>query len=125
MINVVPINVEKTFTDFVRTFRDGKPLVEFCASIPPGVKNADFYFPSDNVIAELKTLEVDAFEPDAFGKRVMTCYKQLGYELSDYISWLSRESNFPVDVSRRLFGMLSRPIIDCIKTAGKQITASR
>lgn len=119
------IDVEIEFTEFARTFRGGAPVSEFVERIPDGSLNADYYFPEDNVIAELKTLEVDALDPETFGRRVMASYKHFGYELSDFTRWLFRQELMPEQVSRRVYQLSARPVVECVKKAHKQIVATR
>jgi len=119
------INVEEEFTRFVSTFRGGGCLMAFVAEVPPGSLNADYYFPDDNVIAELKTLEVDALDAETLGRRIMGAYIWLGYQLHDYVDFLLGRKYMPDDVNRRVISTISRPIIECIKKANKQIISSR
>jgi hypothetical protein len=119
------IDVESSFTDFVQTFRNAGPLSRFVGKIPSNILNADYYFPQDNVIAELKTIEVDSLDLDTFNRRVMASYKWLGYRFEDYLEWLSGNAYFPDEVSRRLSSTISRPIIESVKKAHKQIASSR
>jgi hypothetical protein len=119
------IEVEKTFTDFVRTFRSGDILPHFVSSIPTNTLNADYYFPNDNVIAELKTLEIDALDLETIDRRIMASYKWLGYKLCDYTDFLFGKKYLPDDVNKRVFSTISRPIIDCVRKANKQIISSR
>lgn len=57
------MEVEEEFSKFAATFRGGGTLDRFVPKIPPGLPNADFYFPADGVVSELKTLETDAHDP--------------------------------------------------------------
>jgi hypothetical protein len=119
------IEVEDTFSTFVRSFREGDALPRFVSTIPPHTLNADYYFPHDNVIAELKTLEVDALDVETIDRRIMASYKWLGYDLEDYTNFLFGKNYLPDDVNRRVFATVSRPIMDCIRKANKQIISSR
>lgn len=119
------IEVEEIFTVFVRTFRDGDILSRFVSDIPKNALNADYYFPKDNVIAELKTLEVDALDLKTIDQRIMASYKWLGYNLEDYANFLLGNNYMPDDVNRRVFSTISRPIIDCVRKANKQIISTR
>ena len=119
------ISTEADFTEFVRTFQNGDTLATFVSEIPNATLNADYYFPDNNVIAELKTLEVDALDLEAIEKRIMASYKWLGYQLSDYTDFLFGKAYLPEDVNRRVFSTVSRPITECIKKANKQIISTR
>ncbi|RWC59494.1 hypothetical protein [Mesorhizobium sp.] len=119
------IRVEETFTQFVRTFRGGDVLSHFVSKNPSSALNADYYFPTDNVIAELKTLETDALNLEIIDRRIMASYKWLGYRLEDYTDFLFGRKYLPDDVNKRVFSAVSRPIIDCVRKANKQIISSR
>lgn len=119
------IKTEELFTDFVRTFGNGNTLSSFVDKIPESTLNADYYFPDSNVIAELKTLEIDALSPEKIERRIMSIYKLLGYQLSDYTDFIFGKSYLPEEVNRRLFSTISRPIIECVKKANKQIISTR
>ncbi|MHA6299452.1 hypothetical protein [Devosia sp. CAU 1758] len=118
------IEIESTIADFVRTFRDGLPLSEF-VEIPTGVLNADFFFPNDRVVVELKSLDKDAMDAETFSRRVMSAYKALGYELPDFVRWAFGQVPMANNVSRRVYASSTRPIIECVKKACKQIAATR
>jgi hypothetical protein len=121
-----PIDVEATFIEFVGTFRQGGLLKDFVSSLPIGANNADYYFPDDNVIVELKTLEKNPLDDSAsLERRIMSAYKSLGYEFHDFLAWLFRRNNFPDDVNRRVFSKTSDYIIKAVKKAKKQIDDSR
>lgn len=100
-------------------------LSDFVGTIPDNTLNADFYFPADNVIAELKSLEIDTFGIEAISSRVMPAFKWLGYSLVDFANWAMRKTDMPDDVSRRVYAGNVRSIIECTKTAGKQIADTR
>ncbi|MBZ9673792.1 hypothetical protein [Mesorhizobium sp. ES1-3] len=119
------IKVEQTFSEFVRTFRSADALSRFVPSIPKEALNADYYFPEDNVIAELKTLEADALDLETIDRRIMASYKWLGYKLDDYTNFLFGKNYLPDDVNKRVFSAISRPIVDCVRKANKQIISSR
>lgn len=120
-----PIEIEASFGEFVRTFRQGGLLSDFVGAVPDHTLNADFYFPADNVIVELKSLETDTFGIEAMANRVMPAFKWLGYSLVDFADWAMRKSDMPDDVSRRVYAGSVRSIIECTKKAAKQIADTR
>lgn len=124
-MNFERMEVEDTFSKFVATFRGGGTLNSFILKIPPGLPNADFYFPEDGVVSELKTLEGDAYDPDLFGKRIIRSVELSGYSFADYLSWIADKKPFPPEVMTRLNAMLARPIRECIKKALRQIEVTR
>lgn len=120
-----PIAVEPTFDAFSETFGGGGKLSKFIDKIDPGLLNADYYFPADDVVAELKTMEADAFHPDTLGKRIIASVEKSGHTFAEYLDWLKHGKPFPVPVQRRLNGMITRPIRECIRKALKQISETR
>lgn len=124
-MDFVRFEVEATFAKFVGTFRAGGILDRFVSKIPQGLANADFYFPYDDVVSELKTLEGDAYDPDVFGRRVIRSVELSGYAFTDYLSWIENKSPFPEEVIGRLNSMLARPIRECVKKAIRQIATTR
>jgi hypothetical protein len=125
MLEFTKIKVEPTFNSFAETFRNAGPLIKFLQEIPQGLENADYYFPNDEVIAELKTLESDAHDPVLFGQRIIRSVELCGYNFQDYMGWLERKENFPPEVTARLSAMIARPIRECIKKAIRQIDVTR
>lgn len=118
-------NIEEIFLRFCRTFRSGGPLLDFCPPIQRGELNADFYFPNDNVICELKNIEQNIFEFKDLERRIMGTYKSLGYSLEDYVEWLFGKRYFPDDVSNALFSKTFRSTRQSVRKAYKQIESSR
>lgn len=54
------IDIEPEFNKFVPTFRNGKLVRDLVPDQPDMALNADYYFPDDHVIAELKCMETDS-----------------------------------------------------------------
>jgi hypothetical protein len=119
------IDIEARLTDFASTFRGGSTISALIKDIPDGVLNADFYFSTDNVIAELKCLEADATEPMTYAQRVVACYRHFGYTGSDFFGWLFRGEPMPDRVARRLSTIISRSIVEAIDKANKQICSTK
>ncbi len=119
------IEVESSFADFAKTFRGGGTLDSFVPKLAAGILNADYYFPEDDVIGELKTLDSDAYDPDIFGARIIRSVELSGYTFADYLRWIANKEPFPKEVSLRLTGMIARPIREAIKKAQKQIASTR
>ena len=51
------IDIEPEFNKFVPNFRNGKLVRDLVPDQPDMALNADYYFPDDHVIAELKCME--------------------------------------------------------------------
>lgn len=119
------INVEQEFDNFVNSFRSGKRVSDIIQSIPPGCLNADYFFESDDVIAELKCLESDPTDGTAFAKRVAKAYSHFGYSGSDAMGYLFRGEEMPENVAKRLRNQAKRPIVKALEKANKQIRSTK
>lgn len=119
------IDIELEFTSFVRGYRDGKTLSEFLPDIPPGLLNADFVLPLDNVIAELKVLRADAADGATYASRLASSYRHFGYTEADLFAHVFRGQEMPRKVAARIFSMSKRIIVQAIEKANKQIRSTR
>ncbi|ODR98505.1 hypothetical protein AUC68_08760 [Methyloceanibacter methanicus] len=119
------IDIEAQFTDFVGTFRQGTKVTDVGVPIPEGALNADFYFPQDHVIAELKCLETDSADATSQAKRVVACFKHFGYSGDALLDCILRGKPVPDRVARRLASIRARSIVDAIKKANKQIGSTK
>ena len=119
------IDIEREFTRFIGGYRGGKPVSEVTTDIPKGVLNADFYFESDDVIAELKCLVGDATDPEKKVNRLVSSAIHFGYTGSDIFGWSFRNEKVPEEVLRRTFAMEKRPIVQAFEKANKQIRSTK
>jgi hypothetical protein len=119
------INVESTFSEFVRTFRNGQIIRDHMPDAPVMMPNADYLFPEDNIFVELKTLEEDGADPETYSKRLVAAYERHGYSGSDLFGHLFRGEPTPDAVGQDMLNRLRRPIVEAVKKANKQIRASK
>jgi len=119
------IDIEKEFTNFVNSFRDGQTVEQAVAEIPKGVLNADFVFQVDQVIAELKCLKEDASDSNKRAERLAKAYVKTEHTGSDLMGYLWRGEPMPDAVRQRLFNVESRSMCSAILKANKQIRATK
>ena len=82
------IDIEPEFNKFVPTFRNGKLVRDLVPDQPDMALNADYYFPDDHVIAELKCMETDS--EDSYPQRVSEAFTHFRYSGSDLMGFLFR-----------------------------------
>ncbi len=119
------IDIEAEFSKFIQTFRGGSLVTDYVTNIPDSVLNADFYFPNDNVIAELKVMTSDASNSEAYTKRIMDAATHFGHTGSEIMGWFLRGEEIPERVKRRVYSSSYRSIVESIKKANKQIASTR
>ncbi len=118
-----PLPIEKTFDAFVVEFGGEKisELIENKAKMP---LNADYLFESQNVIAELKTLEGIYSGPDAI-RQLTQAYIDAGCTGSDVMGLLFRGEPVPGAAARLVQKRIRRSIEQRIKQARKQLRKSK
>jgi hypothetical protein len=109
---------EATFKKFVKEF-PGELVAE------SDVRNADFFFPQDNIVAELKTLQEDARQEyeiklrdraaDWQRRRLMLIYGTVSISLE----------TVPEVCQREWLGILQPPIENIIRKANRQIRSTK
>lgn len=116
-----PIDIEKEFCALVRAnggvvIRDTMPDT---ADMP---LNADFYFPTENVVVELKSLEKDKF---AGGDGLMDLLRTLRHSGqmngSEIIQWNFGQRQLPASAAKALFSSFRRTIETQARKAQRQI----
>lgn len=117
------IDIETEFTKFVPTFRNGKLVRDLMPDQPTMVVNADFYFPDDRVVVELKCMETDS--RDAYPERLARAYRHFGYTGSDVMGYLFRGEPMPDRVAARLQRQIANPLRQALRKANKQIAATK
>src|SRR5690606_15362832 len=120
-----PIDIEAEFTKFVPTFRSGRIVRDLLPNQPAMVLNADYFFPDDGIVVELKTMEKDSSEPMLFAERLVRSYQHLGYTGSDVIGYLFRGEAMPIEVAAQLKLQLANPLRQAIRKANKQNAATK
>lgn len=127
------IPVEPTFDEFVCGFGGSKvlDLLALRADLrgsPP--LNADYLFPADNVIAELKCLEEDTFSPDEF-KEVFRSLMD-DWQRRGVLPWhlfggpiVVQSRDLPLVCQLELEKLISGTLRNVIKKANKQIRVTK
>jgi hypothetical protein len=105
-----PVDIESTFNQFVN-FYGGKQVANMFEN-PITTPNADYYFPEQNVIAELKCFENDMASGDGF-ERMEKLFE----------SWLSRGLIKDDEFFKMAFGVIPYPQ-QCIKELWASIRKS-
>lgn len=119
------IDIEPEFDNFTTSFRGGVRVEVFRPNIPAGVLNADYLFPEDNVIAELKCTASDPKDFKTYNERLFACYRHLGYTDEQIGSKVFGMRPPPQDVRKRMFNLAKRPVVEAIKYANKQVRSTK
>lgn len=85
--------------------------------------NADFYFPEDRVVVELKCMETDC--RDAYPERVARAFAHFGHTGSEVFGYLFRGEPMPEPVARRLRQQIANPLRQALRKANRQIAATK
>lgn len=107
---------------------DGIVLDEFLKA--PTFRNADYWFKSENVVAELKQLEADWFSQDTFQTKLSTLYagwiKQGTVPRPSSYPVQIELQNLPVYCAREVLDPLKRKLeVTTVKEANKQIRETK
>lgn len=123
---IKPIDTETVFTEFVRTFRGGMTVEEYLGKIPQNTLNADFVWPDENVIAELKCMSIDP-EDDRNKRleRIGKSFGKLGYTAQDAYRILIKKEPVPQDLQDEFIRLEGRSIRDAIKKSNKQLEQTK
>ena len=120
------IDVEAAFTEFVRTF--GGQIVADLVGPSPDHLNADYYFPDQRVVAELKCLEDDKREDQNIQSKVQRLFDRWmdeGTVPRVYGEAVRIESKaLPEACQRALYEVYKPPIQRRVIKANKQIKAT-
>ena len=65
------IDIEPSFDGFVSTFRSGRLVRELISPLSKMPLNAGYFFPNDNLIAELKCLQKNPVEGQDWPSRLI------------------------------------------------------
>jgi hypothetical protein len=118
-------NTEKLFEALVPKFRGGRIVRELIPDTPDMRPNADYYFPNDNVIAELKCLEVELDSAERLHDRLVSACKQLGYSPLETLQIAVRQKPLPQDVARRVIDKSLSHVRKAVDKANRQIGATK
>jgi hypothetical protein len=82
------IDVEPNFEAFVPTFRNGRLVRELMPARTNLPLNADYFFPDDNIVAELKCLQKNPIEGKDWPSRLIRAFSSTGHSLDDLMRHL-------------------------------------
>ncbi|VVT23345.1 hypothetical protein [Rhizobium sp. EC-SD404] len=117
------INIEPEFANFVPTFRNGQIVRDLMPDQPAMTLNADFYFPEDRVVVELKCMETDS--RDAYPERVARAFAHFGHTGSELMGFLFRGEPMPERVAGRIRQQIANPLRQALRKANRQIAATK
>lgn len=117
------IDIEEKFSEFVPTFRNGRIVRELIPDQPIMTLNADFYFPDDRIVAELKCMEKDS--RDTYHERILQAFAHFGHSGGDVMGFLFRGEPMPQRVAARLRQQIGNPLRQALRKANKQIAATK
>ena len=119
------VDVEKEFSAVVRLC-GGLVLSDVLEGSPP-FNNADYLFPKQKVIAELKCLTEDHLRSPQTEKRLSEVWQR--WKLAGRVSEDSYHdaywSQMPKDLQAEIYKVASRPIVKRIQKANKQIRGTK
>jgi hypothetical protein len=113
------------FNAFVKTVRNGKIISELKTSSSNIRPNADFLFPDDNIIAELKCLEKNPTEASDWPPRLAKAFRSTGHSLSDLLGYVLRGEPLPDKVKEKLTHWMADAIRTVVKSGNRQIRSSK
>jgi hypothetical protein len=119
------IEIEPAFDSFVPTFRNGRLIRELMADPSKLPLNADYLFPGDNIVAELKCLVKNPLESTDWPPRLARAFMSTGHSFDDLEGFLFRGEKMPDRVVAKLFGWLRDSVRSVVKRANRQIRASK
>ncbi len=119
------IDVEVEFDRFVPTFNNGCKIQNLLGDHSSLNLNADYFFPEDNFIVELKCMENDIIDNKDLRDRVIRCYLHYGYSEYDAEGYLYRNDIMPTKVKERFFSTAIKSMICQVKKANQQIAKTK
>lgn len=118
-----PISVESEFDKFVEQF-GGKKISSLLSSKALMPLNADYIFPSHNVIAELKTLS-GLFSGQTGFENLKQAFIDAGSSEGQFDAFLFRTGEFPARAKDLVRSRIRRGLEKRIRTARKQLRKSK
>jgi hypothetical protein len=121
-----PIDVEKIFGDFVKSF-GGSPISEIVgASLP--FANADYLFRNELVVAELKCMEKDVLADQRYQADISDAAERWirDGKIPPFAGTVKiQTANLPADCQREFFQILRKPLHGAIEKANRQIRETK
>lgn len=123
-----PIPVEASFNEFVVEL-GGQLVSDLMPATPSRPLNADYYFPVDGVIVELKCFEKNLFNCYEDVPRILSIierHRDSG-AVSGYkgLRWVLGQEHIPQEYRRDMLSLARRHIEDVIRKADKQIRSTK
>lgn len=122
-----PIAVEDFFCQFIRSV--GGYLLTDLANVPDNTWNADFVFPDEDIIIELKTFQKDVFGDSEDVPRILNLlnnWAQRGWiEEGDKVKYALGVKKLPQNCWAEMVDKVLKTIERAIHHANKQLTSSR
>lgn len=115
------IEIEKEFTWFVKNKASGI-LVENYITSTQNILNADFFFPCNNIIGELKIINSNHLEKVSY--YLLESFKKYGYNENEAIK-LYKENKIPAEVSNKYVQKITRTFEESLSKANKQIKSTK
>lgn len=115
-------NIEAEFDTVVKKI-GGTPIRELIASKSPDFENADYLFPQEKLIAELKILENDPTANGALQRKIQGKFDKWMTEgkFLAYGTVRVESKTLPLDIQWELARIYSEPVRRVIKKANRQI----
>jgi len=119
------MRTETDFTRFVRAFRGSIIVHDLIPDVPVMEANADYYFSSADVIAELKCLCTDTGKGELLYKRFLSVCRCLGYSAEQALKIALREAPLPRKVAQAVIGKSLDHVRRALQKANHQISVTR
>jgi len=119
------IKVEETVAQLVRSFRNGVVVRDLIPDAPHMELNADYYFPNDSIVAELKCLHADVEDQETVNRRFLSVCKRLGYSPEYALRIAFREVPIPREVACGVVRKALNHVGNALKKANDQIAATK
>lgn len=115
-------DLEAFFDNFVASV--GGLRVQDLVEVPAGVKNADYVFPDDQVILELKIFEAEFTDSVAFKKKRVETINRWFAEGKADVRWLTGAATEP-DLDVAILDLLRKPIKERVAAANRQLRETK
>lgn len=119
----IPVDAENFFTDFVCQF--GGELISNRLPPSPSFDNADFYFPKNSIVAELKCLQTDFPQLQLYKDKFVELQKRWisKDEMSFAMIWGNEP--LPAKLMHEYMRLFKKPLKRILEKANKQIKETK
>ena len=121
-----PIPVEASFNEFVKGV-GGELVADLLPKAPNESKNADYFFPTFNVVVELKCFEKDLFNTPEDVPRIGKIIERHNQNVtgSEALQWIFGRTPTPKEYRRDMLSLARRHVENTVRKANKQIQATK